>query len=773
MNSYQNFIIQLTVDKTTEDKNRDKKGLPKTLLACVIGYGSPVGHQNQSEATPVDLPAGLVEQLERLKFRQLDLEELIALGEQLSKLLLPRSLVGETRRSVRDFYHLSRAKLKPEEGLRIQIRAEHASLGNLPWEYIYVANPNSPPSRKGHEGFLALDREISIVRYENYDDPKKIAARGQDKLRVTVLLSEGEMLGWPGLNLDKEEDDFRQVFEGAEGTDLNILRPGTLGKFEDWITASDGADVFHFSGHGQFDEDTEGSTAGAGSLILTGDDGSAVPMEAEKLAAELSGRGIRLAVLGACEAAERDMETPWSGVASALVAKGIPAVIGMRYTVFDHSAIAFSRRLYQALVAGKSIDSAVSEGRLGIYQRGGSSERDWGVPVLYMRTNNNVLFPKREKAIYQNLLLFAAASLALTWWFFAHVYDLLNYTIAAWAGVLGIGTALPAAIAVGQKVLSMVKGTWHSQEQVSWFETYLRHPSAPAVLGSYLVVSLVLLFTTYSMYLTVDATDPNTLGVYEIAVTLPGSEDKAWRKFPNLSTDLSMGKTQDGGFVLFQFFPPELDLNVSRPYGLELDSNSGNSYKFKFFRNQSIKLEAPSAFIDDGSRPMRLILRTSLQNNLTKPGSNCNEYRECSEIWIKIDDNIIKHPLHQGIIYFGTHQSILEEKLNAEWEYERSEGFRLCMAANERDDKSLGEAMDVWKPNSRAFQQFIPDAILGKEATVTVEIWDYLLEDDGSKNYAKKPIDLNARIAGEDAALEYEQFKQDRFNNICMYKVEK
>ena len=103
MNSYLNFIIQLTVDKTTEDKNRPKKGLPKTLLACVTG--SPAGHQNQSEATPVDLPTGLGEQLERLKFRRLDLEGLIALGEQLSKLLLPRSLVGETRRSVRDFYH--------------------------------------------------------------------------------------------------------------------------------------------------------------------------------------------------------------------------------------------------------------------------------------------------------------------------------------------------------------------------------------------------------------------------------------------------------------------------------------------------------------------------------------------------------------------------------------------------------------------------------------------------------------------------------------------
>ena len=176
MNNYQNFIIQLTAPKTsTERKKRQKESLPTTLLACVTG--SPAGHQNQSEATPVDLPTGLDEQLERLKSRELDLEELIALGEELAKFLLPRSLGGKPRRSVRELYHLSRAKLKPEEGLRVQIRAEVASLGNLPWEYPYVATQTPLPVAKAMRDFLHW-----IVKFRSCDPKIMITRRSLQRV---------------------------------------------------------------------------------------------------------------------------------------------------------------------------------------------------------------------------------------------------------------------------------------------------------------------------------------------------------------------------------------------------------------------------------------------------------------------------------------------------------------------------------------------------------------------------------------------------------------
>lgn len=759
MNSYLNFIIQLTVDKATEDKKRHEKGLPKTLLACVTG--SPAGHQNQSEATPVDFPAGLEKQLERLKSRDLDLEELITLGEELSTLLLPRSLGSETRRSVRDLFHLSRAKLKPEEGLRIQIRAEDASLGNLPWEYVYVANPNAPPSRRGHEGFLALDREISIVRYENHGEPKEPSPRGQEDLRVTVMLSEGDSPGWPKLNLAKEEANLLQALEGVDGTDLTLLRQGSLDSLEEWVTTSDGAEVFHFSGHGQFEEsmgDMPGSIEGSGSLILAGDDGRAVSLEAEKLAIDLNKRGIRLAVLGACEAGERDLETPWSGVASALVAQGIPAVVGMRYTVRDDSAIAFSRRFYQALVAGKSIDSAVSEGRLGIYQRGGSSERDWGVPVLYMRTDYNVLFPKPMKAYRKNLAVLGFAAFFITAWYLWHVQELVAYHLDRWASWLGFGLgAVSVVIAAGQFIASKVSKRWHLRERESWLDRILNHRLAPWISWSALFVSLFLLLTTNSLYMTFDAEGGNEKDkdVYKLIKVAVDKDEEPWRKIPELTIDLEKGKTLSGGFALFQSWSNQLTLHTRRPFGKTLKVDS-KTLQYKFWK-KSFKLKAPEVFEQDDSRVIRLVLDVGLYQFLSHPAENINEKcQENKKCRIKISFGGIEQGSfwdpRRGTYYFGAEDQVIEDLLNAESSSDRRETLRIT-CAEDLPDLNFNKMMAAWNFEDDLYKhEAKPPLILKSNQDVLVEFFD----ENGE------------RLAFKEKT--YNSLKDDRINHICLWK---
>jgi hypothetical protein len=64
----------------------------------------------------------------------------------------------------------------------------------------------------------------------------------------------------------------------------------------------------------------------------------------------------------------------------------------MQYKIRDDSAIAFAREFYKALIAGLPIDEAVTNGRLAISQ---SDARGWGVPVLYLRVPNGVIFPEQ------------------------------------------------------------------------------------------------------------------------------------------------------------------------------------------------------------------------------------------------------------------------------------------------------------------------------------------------------------------------------------------
>ena len=73
---------------------------------------------------------------------------------------------------------------------------------------------------------------------------------------------------------------------------------------------------------------------------------------------------------------------------------GIPAVVAMQYSVYDDAAIAFARRFYQAISVGLSLDEATAAGRLAILNRGPADDVEWGVPVLYMRSANGVVFPE-------------------------------------------------------------------------------------------------------------------------------------------------------------------------------------------------------------------------------------------------------------------------------------------------------------------------------------------------------------------------------------------
>jgi len=349
--------------------------------------GSPAGEQRYGEAESVRIPADLRRRLRRLERRTLDLPQLIALGEELAALLFPPR--------ARLFLTRSRARLDDDEGLRIRLKMHTYALADLPWEYVYIPPPDTPPDQKSLDGFLVLDRRVSLVRYEVMgQSPGSLDPVGGGPLRLVALLAAPEGSTYAELDLGAEQRSIERALSDVPDIRAEFHADATVETLEDALARE--AHVFHFAGHGEFQGDMGtafGSLEGEGALVLLDEDRGPFLFPAEKLAQNLRGRGVRLALLGACEGGRRDQVNAWTGVVPALIRAGIPAVVGMQYTIRDKNAVAFSRRFYRALAAGQTVDAAVTDGRLAIFNRAGRNERDWGVPVLYMRADEGVLFP--------------------------------------------------------------------------------------------------------------------------------------------------------------------------------------------------------------------------------------------------------------------------------------------------------------------------------------------------------------------------------------------
>jgi len=353
---------------------------------------SPAGEQRYTDAEEVTISPDLRRRLRSLEKRSLDLPGMIALGEDLAALLFPPR--------ARSFLTRSLERLDEDEGLRIRLKANAYALADLPWEYVYVAKPDTPRDQKGAEGFLALDRQISFVRYEIMGQSLvDLDPVGTDPLRLVMVTADPGGANYPELNLDTERENIERALAGTPDIQAECYADATVETLEEALTRQ--AHIFHFAGHGQFEGDIGqafGSMEGEGSLVLIDDRGQPMPFSSEKLAQNLRGRGVRLAVLGACETGRRDQVNAWTGIAPSLSRAGVPAVLAMQYTIRDDNAIAFSRRFYAALAAGEPVDAAVIDGRLAIFNRSSEDDRDWGVPVLYLRAEEGVLFPRPQAA---------------------------------------------------------------------------------------------------------------------------------------------------------------------------------------------------------------------------------------------------------------------------------------------------------------------------------------------------------------------------------------
>ncbi len=320
----------------------------------------------------------------KLNQRQLDREQLFTLGQQLADLALPAG-------PVRALFQQSLAALKANEGLRLRLHLDPVELAHLPWEFMALPPAAGQPKETD---FLALHPQISIVRSDTVEAPARTLP-DRDRVRVIAVFS--SPYDQDPLDIDREkavlEEAVRQLNQAA-GQELIAIkwtdRPANREAVQQVL--SKGADIFHYAGHAIYEQ-----AGRQGQIILEGEgednEYDSDFYRGEQLAQLLRDAGVRLAVLGACETGRRAGQNIWSGVAPALTRQKIPAVIAHQFKILDKNVIWLTAKVYHRLLAGYTIDEALSEARQAIYQQNDLENRDWGVPVLYLHDQTGVLFP--------------------------------------------------------------------------------------------------------------------------------------------------------------------------------------------------------------------------------------------------------------------------------------------------------------------------------------------------------------------------------------------
>lgn len=207
-----------------------------------------------------------------------------------------------------------------------------------------------------YKGIKYLTREMLKAKQESFEEQIRMAQENPEQIKILFLSAEPTDEGRieagrehrtidERLQMAKLRDEFRLFTTPA-------VRPpdltGALLRHE--------PHVVHFSGHG----------SKKGQIFLEDDSGSAKAVDPDVLAKMFKSFSttVRCVILNACYSAQQAKG----------IARSIQYVIGIKDSISNDAAIAFSLGFYQALSAGKSIPEAHSLGCVQAGLQGFSAE---------------------------------------------------------------------------------------------------------------------------------------------------------------------------------------------------------------------------------------------------------------------------------------------------------------------------------------------------------------------------------------------------------------
>jgi hypothetical protein len=181
--------------------------------------------------------------------------------------------------------------------------------------------------------------------------------------------------------------DFEQV--SISGIDY-LNQPATWENLHELIASPPWhPHVFHFIGHGQYDQKHE-----VNKLALVDEEGQPVWCDAHDISQLFSSWLPHLVLLQACEGAASGTEPGFMSLADQLVHRNILAVVAMQFVIENNYATLFARSFYDAIRQGKDIDEAVQIGRMKICNKVLWKDCSFGAPVLFTYTPEGIIAPR-------------------------------------------------------------------------------------------------------------------------------------------------------------------------------------------------------------------------------------------------------------------------------------------------------------------------------------------------------------------------------------------
>ena len=315
--------------------------------------------------------------------------------------------------------------------LRVEITSGIAEAAAIPWELM--RDPQS-------DSAIAL-RVQAFVRVQSNPNISFVPAPPAEQGRLRLLYIVCRPRGIQDVELRAIANRLLQDL-GADLArfEITALRPPTFEQLQATLKEAKAAGrpfhIVHFDGHGIYEDLGQtiladwlkainalmfgGQPNGKhGYLLFEHPESEAKmrPVSGAELGKLLHDNGVPVLVLNACQSAmheagpEAEQKSAAANVhaeiraigslAQAVIDQGIPAVLGMRYSVFVVTAAQYIGQLYAALAQGRPFGEAASEGRkhlalnperwIGLEPR---PLQDWFVPVVYEAMPMPLLAPK-------------------------------------------------------------------------------------------------------------------------------------------------------------------------------------------------------------------------------------------------------------------------------------------------------------------------------------------------------------------------------------------